>query len=182
MRTRTNYLFAAVLLIAALLAGCSGGKMPAPATPGEVKGETYDAGQVSALVPEGWKAFPTTDVFDEYEGDYDPNAFSIYKGAQSEWDQLAKPGITITRMDTASFVSAKDWYDDVKDIEVAPIGSYTCTGYTGTSLVDYPYTVIEMVDGDTTVQVAILTESNGEKIALEDADVQAILASIKTAR
>ena len=47
---------------------------------------------------------------------------------------------------------------------------------------DYPYTVIEMVDGDTTVQVAILTESNGEKIALEDADVQAILASIKTAR
>ena len=109
MRTRTNYLFAVVLLIAALLAGCSGGKTPAPATPDEVKGETFDAGQVSALVPEGWKAFPSPDLFDEYDGDNDPTALSIYKGAQNDFDQLTKPGITITTYKTEEFASGQGW-------------------------------------------------------------------------
>ena len=28
----------------------------------EVKGETYSTGSFSALVPEGWKAFPVSDI------------------------------------------------------------------------------------------------------------------------
>lgn len=181
MKRKIGYLLVAAVLTAAMLVGCSGGKPATPSSPEEVKGETFDAGQISVLVPEGWKAFPAADLLDQYEGDNDPTGLSVYKGAKSEWDQLTKPGITISSYKTEEFLSSKDWYTDAKDIEVGSIGSYTCTGYTGTSL-DYPYTVVEMVDGDTTIQAAILMENEGAKIALEDVDVQAILASIKTAK
>ena len=60
-------LLLALALCASVLAGCGGGKTPA--TPEEVKGETYDAGEFTVLVPDGWKEFPVSDTLDEYDGD-----------------------------------------------------------------------------------------------------------------
>ena len=68
------------VLLTAILAGCSGG--PAATDPADIKGETFDGGNVSALVPDGWMGFHGTDYFDEYEEGYDPNVIQIYKGAK----------------------------------------------------------------------------------------------------
>ena len=70
--------FLLILALAMLLAltACGGGT---PEDPSEVKGETFDAGNISALAPKGWKAFPVSDLFDEYEGDNNPNSMQICK-------------------------------------------------------------------------------------------------------
>lgn len=166
-----------VVLSAMMLIGCGGGGAQAT-DPAEVKGETYDAGNVSALVPTGWKAFPATDLFDEYDGDNNPNTLYIYKGAKNEFDMFSCPGITINYYeDATSFMSAKSFYDDAADIDPVELGAYTWNGYTATS-VDYPYTILEGTDGEAAIQVSILMENGDKKISLEDVDVQAIIASI----
>ena len=40
------------IVAVAMLAGCSGGAKPTD--PADVKGETFEGGNVSALVPDGW--------------------------------------------------------------------------------------------------------------------------------
>ena len=88
-----------------------------------VNGEVYDAGNISALVPDGWLAIPATDLFDEYDGDYNPNALQICKGADDELDMFTNPYVRIDYYaDASSFYSAKDWYDDVVDIEPFTLG------------------------------------------------------------
>ena len=77
-----------------ILAGCSKGS--APTKPEDVKGETFEGGNISALVPEGWMAFHGTDYFDEYEEGYDPNVIQVCKGAKTEWDLLSKPYVMMT--------------------------------------------------------------------------------------
>mgnify|MGYP001054167195 FL=1 len=170
--------FLLILALAMLLAltACGGGS---PENPSEVKGETFDAGNISALAPKGWKAFPVSDLFDEYEGDNNPNSMQICKDGDDEWDLLSKPYVMITYYGPeASFYSSKDWYDNVEDIESFTLGNYTWEGYTCTSL-DYPYTILETIDGDIAIQVDILEKSSDKlEIALEDVDVQAIIASI----
>ena len=76
------------VLLTAILVGCSGA--PAPADPEDITGETFDGGNISALVPDGWMGFHGVDYFEEYEEGYDPNVIQIAKGAESEWDLLSK--------------------------------------------------------------------------------------------
>ena len=169
----------AIVLCLVLAAGCGSSEASDPA---EVKGEVFDAGEVSALVPEGWMAIPGSDLFDEYEGDTNPFSFSIYKGAKSEWDMFSCPGLTISFYPAdEEFYSAKDWYDEVQDLDPITMDNYTWTGYTGKSL-DTPITVLEAKDGDNDFQVSLTTEMDNKTISLEDADVQAIIASIQPSK
>ena len=50
---------------------------PTEKAPETVKGETYDAGNVSALTPEGWMAVPTADIWSDEEGATDPVAVAL---------------------------------------------------------------------------------------------------------
>ena len=59
------------------------GKDEAPETPETVKGEVFETEMLSALAPDGWKAFQGADSFDEYEGDYDPTTLNIIKGGDT---------------------------------------------------------------------------------------------------
>lgn len=141
------------------------------------KGETYDAGNVSVLVPDGWKAFPVTDAFEEYDGEYDPTAVQVCKGGEEEWDIFTKPYMQINYYPDNSMYVSSDWYDNVVELEPMQIGGYTWNGFTGTSL-DYPMAVL-YTDGDVQIQVSITLENTDGKISLDDADVQAIIASIQ---
>jgi len=164
----------AVMLL--VLAACGGG---APKTPEEVKGETFETDLISALVPNGWKAFPASDLFDEYEGDNDPTSISIYKDAKSELDMFSKPGLTIryTKPEITMIPPAADWYEDVTELADIKAGSYTWKGFTGVSF-DVPVAALYTNETDQfTVNVTL--EASGGKITLEDPDVLAILGSIK---
>ena len=137
------------------LAGCSGG--PAVTDPADITGETFGDGNISALVPDGWMGFHGTDYFEEYEEGYDPNVIQIAKGAKSEWDLLSTPYVMISYFgpDNPMMEPMKELYEESADIEPVTIGDYT--------------------------QVMICLE-NGDKISLEDADVQAIIASINISK
>ena len=165
------------VLLTAILAGCSGG--PAATDPADIKGETFDGGNVSALVPDGWMGFHGMDYFDEYEEGYDPNVIQVCKGAKTEWDQLSKPYVMMTYFspDNPMYEPSKDYYEEGADLEPITLGSYTWKGFTAKSL-DTPIAILWTgEEGEGQIQLMICLE-NGDKISLDDADVQAIIASI----
>ena len=72
---------------------------------------------------------------------------------------------------------SSDWYDNVVDLEPKQIGNYTWNGFTCTSL-DYP-TAVLYTDGDVQIQITMTLGNDDGKIAVDDVDVQAIIASIQ---
>ena len=170
-----------ITLVVFALAGCGGKSKDGGGGGGGGGGsaslETYDTGVFSAGVPKGWKAFPVSDIFDDYEGDYDPNGLNINKGAKSDFDVYSTPGIRIDYSKggyTPEF--AKGMYDDVVELDPVNIGSYTWIGCDcnvfGTHM------IVLWSDDDYEIQVQITLEGGNKKISLDDADVQAIIASI----
>lgn len=180
MKKSILFILASVLLTA-MLAGCSG--TPAATDPADITGETFDGGNISALVPKGWMGFHGTDYFEEYEEGYDPNVIQIAKGAESEWDLLSKPYIMIGYFgpDNPMVEPVKELYEETADIEPVTIGDYTWKGFTGKSI-DTPIAVLWTgEEGSDQLQLTICLE-NGDKISLEDADVRAIIASINISK
>ena len=180
MKKNIVSILAAVLLIVTL-AGCSGGS--SATDPADIKGETFDGGNVSALVPDGWMGFHGVDFFDEYEEGYDPNVIQIAKGAKTEWDLFSTPYIMISYFgpDNPMMEPTKEFYEEAADIEPMTIGSYTWNGFTGKSI-DTPIAILWTgEEGSDQIQLTICLE-NGDKISLEDADVQAIIASINISK
>lgn len=171
----------AAVLLTVTLAGCSGG--PAVTDPADITGETFGDGNISALVPDGWMGFHGTDYFEEYEEGYDPNVIQIAKGAKSEWDLLSTPYVMISYFgpDNPMMEPMKELYEESADIEPVTIGDYTWSGFTGKSI-DTPIAILWTgEEGSDQIQVMICLE-NGDKISLEDADVQAIIASISISK
>lgn len=170
------------------LAGCSDEKAPPATTNPEqsvsnaetpaVPGEIFDAGNVQALVPEGWKAFPQADVFSDEEGATDPDVINICKGGETDLDLLSKPFVRIDYYgpDTEMGGGLKDWYSDTVDLAPIQCGPYTWEGFTTT---DYGLmAVLVAEDGKRQYQASVYLEVDGQSISLEDKDVQAILASV----
>jgi len=157
---------------------------PTPASTGSagVKGETHSAENISALVPEGWKAFPFYSG-----GDESPNTFSIHKGALTTMDQWYTPGVQIQIFpDGSGFGSniQKDMYEDVMDLAPLTLGDYTWEGFSGLSKDNSgeytrPFALLWTDAGNDKIQVTVWLEMEEITITLLDADVQAILASIK---
>ena len=143
----------------------------------EIKGETYDAGNVSALVPDGWKAFPVSDLFDEYDGDNDPTALQVCKGGETEWDVFTKPYIQVNYYPDTELSIYKDLYDDVVDLDPIELGGRTWNGFTCSSL-DYPIAIF-WTEGSEQIQVTVNLGTTDGTINVDDADVQAIIASIQ---
>ena len=164
-----------------MLVGCS--KDPAVTDPADITGETFDGGNISALVPDGWMGFHGADYFEEYAEGYDPNVIQIAKGAKSEWDLFSKPYIMISYFgsDNPMMEPTKEFYEEAADIEPITIGNYTWNGFTGKSIgtpIAVLWTGEEAADQ---IQITMCLE-NGDKISLEDADVQAIIASINISK
>ncbi len=139
--------------------------------------EIYNNSVICAAVPEGWKAFEAIDS----GGNLTLKKFHVYKNAETPMDIFRKAGITVCYFAKGDiYLSPRSFYDNVEDIEPFELGEHLWQGYTCTSL-GYPYTMLESHCDGVVFQVMILTENNGEKIALEDPDVTEILESIDEA-
>lgn len=144
-----------------------------------VKGERITTGNVSALCPDGWKSYPVWDLWAEKENTPDKNILKFNKFAKTEDDQHVTPSIEIRYYGlNSSFIEpGKDRFDDAEDIGPTKIGNRIWKGITGLSW-DTKQALIWTEDGDDEFLIAILLEYDGKSISLQDADVQAIIASI----
>lgn len=142
----------------------------------EMKSQIYKNGVISVCVPSGWKLFTGIDS----GGKETSEKVHIYKNIELNTDVFRKAGITICYYgEDKIYLQARDFYDDVKDIEPFEMGRYVWYGYTCTSM-GYPYIMLEAYEGKAVFQVMLLLENNGERISLDDSDVCMIIESIKS--
>ena len=104
--------------------------------------EWFENGILRVLVPSGWKLFYGIDS----EGNASPRNLHIFKGAQTELDVFSKAGITVSYHGKDEiYISTKDFYENVRDLEPFECGGHLWNGYTCTSF-GYPYTMLEAKD------------------------------------
>ena len=173
-------LLLALLLVASLTAcgskteagGEAGGADAAP------KGETMSTENFSVLVPDGWMGFEVADFTSDEEDAMDPDSLQICKDGETEFDIFTKPYVQIFHYGADDIMLTPDssWYDDVEDLEPMTIGDRTWNGFTGSSL-DVPIAVL-WTEGEHSYQINVVLESSEGSITLDDADFQAIVASI----
>lgn len=187
----------AVLLCVALLAGCGseGKKNTIPQstphkqteqsqqeeqTAPQVPGEIYDAGEVQALVPEGWTAFPIKDAFSD-QNEMEKDAFNICKGGVTELDLYSKPYVRLDYFgpDTEMMKPSKEWYSDVENVEEFQAGSHRWSGFTAVEYGGKLAVLWAEEEGGHEYQANIWLEVEGNKISLEDEELLAILASVQ---
>ena len=141
-----------------------------------VSEEVFDAGNVQALVPKGWKAFPYADYFSEDPNATDPDIIRVCKGGKTEADLFSNPYLQINYYGPdIEMGSVELFYDNIVALAPQQIGNYTWNGFTTN---DYGGTnaILYTTDGEHQFQVSVWMGDN--EIHLEDADVQAIIASI----
>lgn len=150
----------------------------------EIKGEIIDAGQVSALCPEGWVNVPVEDfVSTQQEGEsiLDPTRLQFDKISKSQENEFLTLGVWIyyypketnTENLFVNSFSLKSEAWGPKEID-----GRTWEGFVGLDLGERNAT-IWTEDDNAKFYVRVVLEVDKEKVSLDDADVQAILASIE---
>lgn len=150
-----------------------------------VKGEKYDAGNISSIVPEGWMLVESTDVWGEYgELGHNPNLFAIYKGAKEEMDIFSAAVIEATYYKDGGVFSPEELFDDVERIPEQKIGEYTWNGFRGISMgrrMVYIYTGKDAegnVVGDC-IGIKMVLEGDFGEFGFDDDEAQAFIHNIR---
>ena len=144
----------------------------------DVAGEVYDTGEFMALVPEGWAAFPITDVFSD-DSAADTSCFNIIKDGTSDLDLFSKPYVRLDYYgpDTMMMKPSSEYYENVQDVAPVQLGDHLWSGFIGED--GYGKSaVLWLEEGNIQYQAIIWLEVEGKTISLDDPDVQAILASV----
>jgi len=146
----------------------------------EPKGEVFDVGQFSVFVPNGWKAFPNTDIHADDPTTKSDHSVYVTKGATNEAHMLTNPYVKLDYGDEDLYLMAppKDFYENVKDLEPITLGGLTWEGFTGESM-GYFYTFLYIDQGDDQYMVTIQMGDGDNAISIEDEAVKEIIASIK---
>ncbi len=160
--------------------GSNGGNETATEAQAEVKTTVVDTGEIKAVVPEGWTGLQVHDMFSDDPEAKDPEQLQIIKGGTTAEDAWKCNFIQVYYSAPGKeLASAKDFYEDAKDIEPFEKGGYSWTGYTCSSM-GYEYTIIEGKKGEESLQLSILTKNGEQTISFDDTDVQFIIENITT--
>jgi len=180
-------LLLALLLSISVFTACGGDEKPADSkgdagvdtsTPA-AQDSTYDVGEFTVTVPDGWLAVPVKDTFGA-----DPNAnktdkIILYKGAKSEYDIFDKPTIDIVFYDEVEGVMPfKDLYENAADIEAFTAGEHNWTGFTGEAGGGNKLILLWDDAGDLEYQVTIWPYDDAD-VTIENETVKKIIGSIK---
>lgn len=176
-----------IVMCATMFAACGSnedGKDAGGDQQGEIKGETYDTGDLSVLVPEGWTAIPVADLWAEEEGATDPTTVRLCKGGSTEMDLLSYPSLQIHYYDENTYMSepSTQWYDDPADLDPLTLGGKTWKGFSASSFGDQLIILWTGEQAGDQYDVTIWPEKSEGSFSLEDADVQAIIASIQPSK
>lgn len=185
MKKRMIFILATLMVFTVILSACGSKDSDSPATsgksePAEVTGEMIHAGELSALCTNGWMNFPVPDLFADDEDAIVPNKLLFRKGAKSQ-DDYGKPGISITHYgENETFYELnKDDYADSEELDAINLGGRTWQGFTGLdSGSKYVWLWTGTSDSAEEFLINFMCEYDGVEISLDDADLQAIIASI----
>ncbi len=160
--------------------GDSGSKASSSTAYKDVTGTTVSCDQFSALCPTGWSNSPCTDIFSD-DGAIAPDQLMFVKVDDVTKDGglavLSNGQVTINHYDKDNTLTdAKSFYSDVVD-KTLELDGVKWTGYTG-KFGSYTNAVL-WVDGSGEWQISMSLHDVDGDISLDDADVQAIIASIK---
>ena len=169
-----SFFISLLCAMALMLSSCGGGSGSSP-----VKGETYEVGTFSVLIPEEWG---TTTFFED--GGVSKRTLNVYKGTESEWKSSKASYLRIRFYVDGKGVPlfTRSLYRETEDLQIN-IGKYTWTGYSGLSQsspgnYDSPYILIWTDTGKDKVYIELSPARGEKKISLDDADVKAIITSI----
>ncbi len=142
-----------------------------------ITGETYENGVFSVLVPDGWAAFPVKST--SGDGSIEEHKLNLVKGGTSDADLWSKCSIKIEVANySASYSVYLDAFENYEDVTL-PLGQYTYTGPAGEYQGDWECAMLSATNGEGYVAGSVFYKVKDEEISLSDADVQAILASVK---
>lgn len=180
----------ALTMLAGLLAACGQEETPAPqnnATEGnhaaeapQVNGETFDVGNYTVLVPEGWKAFPVQDFWSDDANAVDADQINIVKGGETDLDVLTKPLVQIAHYaPDFTLLSAKDYYENAEDVAPITAGGITWEGFSAEDLMGSPVVILTATAPDGhQYQASVFYQTDAGAFQLTDNDFLAILSSV----
>ncbi len=144
----------------------------------EVSGKTFNVGNFTVLVPEGWMEIPVEDMWSE-TGAIDPDMIQIIKDGESEFDILTKAYIQFDYYgpETDMMAPSSEWYDGATDLDPIVTGDLTWKGFSAVSGGN-PMTVLCTGEAGGPQFQATLWCNGEYTISVTDADVLAILASV----
>jgi len=154
-----------------------------PTTEAKITGEVYNAGNVSALVPNGWKAFPAADIWSDDLNATDPDQINIVKGGETEFDMLTKPYLQIVHYEPGSMLTpTKDFYEAAEDLTPFTTGELTWEGFRATSMLGSSVILLWTTNAaGHQFQINVFDKTDAVTIDLTDADLLAILESVTNA-
>ncbi len=174
------------ILAAALLLSAAACAKPTDkaAETGMASDGTYNVGDFTVFVPEGWTAIPVPDHTDPAKTASDDILLAkgaVYSEAQNTWNTDSCPSFYITYLGKEDFSGApggREYYAanfTVTDMPDTKIGSLTWQGYS-VNPIGAPVYMMWAASGEGGYYTSLSTAYG---LTLEDADVQAILGSLK---
>ena len=158
-----------------------------------VAGEEYDVGDFTIFAPSGWMVVPQRDMLADADenGEYpiSPDSIGLIKDGEDEWDAFSKPTIYVYKYEGDAAEQAETtamFYDETEDLELT-INGKECPAFEAKSagLSDddsfYVYDIVFIpVNDEVFFQANIPVDMiDFEGVNLDDADVKAILESLK---
>ena len=169
--------------------GSGGTKATEAETTAAPAAQVYDVGEFTVEVPANYFICEQTDPFGEKdeEGNYPvrTDMIALVKDGEDAWDIFSKATVYITKFETSSVNPefTKEFYEDAADVECS-INGIECTAFTGNSTGTddevYTYAIIFYpISDEFTMQITLPLSVNGDSVAIDDPDAQAIMSSIK---
>ena len=140
----------------------------------DVKGEMFDAGHISVIIPEGWGDF--------FSG-FSDSSVTMAKGLddlENLEDIMNLPFIQVAYDPAGEIESPDSSYQNVEEIAPFKLGNYQWSGFTGIKD-DCPYTILQTTGDYGSINFLLkdaLNVSDAGKISYQDPVVQAILSSV----
>lgn len=180
MKKRFIWILAAALLLCLTACGKTEGTESTPAT-GETNADPiqsvpFSTGEFTVQVPEGWFVAEVYNILEEPIS----SRLRLAKGEGDEMEYGSFPHLEITFFSPEFYLEHEDpeAYEDVEMIDACTFGDKTFSGFSGKS---NGQKMVHLWCNAETTQFTVTVWINGEldSVSIQDADVQAIIASLK---
>ena len=145
-----------------------------------VKGKIIDPGNITLLCPDGWTSFSIPDYLSSQANAKNPNGIDLRKGSEGEGYEYLMPSLEIQYYEHGFSSDEPTNKYEGKSENWGPIelGGHVWKGFIGLDE-DKAFIWTNIGGGYSQITIRLELEAEGVRIGLGDAEVQAIINSIK---